>query len=242
MINPAHLAVTVEKGAVTRRGGVDTCAEKWAVKDATRRVGGVRTVAQQFTVENQAAHVHDDSEVAAHVQEALDWNVVVPGPGMRTPRAADRGMSKHADLLVALVFSSLAAGALAQGGPGPRADRPGFGARYTQFFDAKAVATFDGEVVEMTKVPGMGIMGFMGVHATLKTAQGVLDIHLGPEWFIENQELKVAAKDKISVTGSRVTMQGKPTVMAIEIRRGDESLRLRDPDGLPVWVAARRRL
>ncbi len=142
--------------------------------------------------------------------------------------------------LLFVAASLLAVNASGQGGPGP-ADRPRFGARYLQFFDAKTVAKFEGEVIAITKSPGMGPMGFMGVHASLKTADGVLDVHLGPDWFVENQELKLAAKDKISVTGSKVTMQGKPTVIATEITRGDESLKLREPDGLPVWVAARRR-
>jgi len=77
-VNSAQIGVTVENGAVSLLGAVDTYAEKWAAEDATKRVGGVRTVAQDLTVKIQSEHKHDDSEIAEAVQSALQWNVYVP--------------------------------------------------------------------------------------------------------------------------------------------------------------------
>lgn len=37
--------------------------------------------------------------------------------------------------------------------------------------------------------------------------------------------------------GSRVTFQGKPAVIAAEVKKGDEVLKLRDETGLPAWSA-----
>ena len=48
-VNSAQIGVSVDKGAVTLLGAVDTYAQKWAAEDATKRVFGVRTVAQDLT-------------------------------------------------------------------------------------------------------------------------------------------------------------------------------------------------
>ena len=77
-VNAAQIGVSVDKGAVSLLGAVDTYAEKWAAEDATKRVSGVRTVAQDLTVKVLTDHIRTDSEIAAAVQSALEWNVAVP--------------------------------------------------------------------------------------------------------------------------------------------------------------------
>jgi osmotically-inducible protein OsmY len=77
-INSAHIGVTVDGGAVTLLGAVDTYPEKWEAEDATKRVHGVRTVAQDLTVKLRAEHQRTDSEVATAVDRALKWDVATP--------------------------------------------------------------------------------------------------------------------------------------------------------------------
>ena len=77
-VNAAQIGVSVDKGAVSLLGAVDTYAEKWAAEDATKRVSGVRTVAQDLTVKVLTDHIRTDSEIAAAVLSALEWNVAVP--------------------------------------------------------------------------------------------------------------------------------------------------------------------
>ncbi len=55
-VNSAQIGVSVDKGAVTLLGAVDTYAQKWAAEDATKRVFGVLTVAQDLTVKILADH------------------------------------------------------------------------------------------------------------------------------------------------------------------------------------------
>jgi hypothetical protein len=43
------------------------------------------------------------------------------------------------------------------------------------------------------------------------------------------------------VKGSRVTLAGKPALIAAEIKKGDTTLTLRDDNGFPAWSAMRRR-
>jgi len=116
----------------------------------------------------------------------------------------------------------------------------GRGSDYARLYDAKTVETIKGEVVSVqTFTPARG-MGH-GVHLQLKTDKETLPVHLGPAWFIENQDTKIEAKDVVEVRGSRITFEGKPALIAAEVKKGDETLQLRDRDGYPAWAGWRRR-
>lgn len=77
-VNSAQIGVSVDQGAVTLLGAVDTYPQKWAAEDATKRVAGVRTVAQDLTVKILSDHKRSDSDIAAAVQSALKWDVFTP--------------------------------------------------------------------------------------------------------------------------------------------------------------------
>lgn len=77
-VNAAQIGVSVDKGAVSLLGTVDTYAQKWAAEDATKRVSGVRTMAQDLSVKLLSDHKHSDAEIATAIQSALRWDVMVP--------------------------------------------------------------------------------------------------------------------------------------------------------------------
>ncbi len=138
----------------------------------------------------------------------------------------------------------LASAALAQGGMG-RGGGPGPGGR---MYDPKTVETVSGEVVRVEEVRGKGAGqarggrgGGYGVHLILKSASEEVAVHLGPGWYLDKQGLKVAPGDRIEVHGSRIIFEGKPTIIAARIKKGDQSLMLRDDNGLPVWRGQGRR-
>ncbi len=108
---------------------------------------------------------------------------------------------------------------------------------YMRSFDPATIETIDGTV---EKVVTSGGRGMRGVHVVLRSASGKLDVHLGPSWFIDNQSAKLQAGDTISVRGSRTVFAGDPALIAIDVKRGGETLRLRDEDGTPLWAAWRQ--
>ena len=77
-----------------------------------------------------------------------------------------------------------------------------------------------------------------GVHFTLKTEKETIPVHLGPSWYMEEQAVSFAPGDKVEVTGSRITYQGQPTIIAAEVKKGGQVLKLRDAAGVPVWAGA----
>ncbi len=79
-----------------------------------------------------------------------------------------------------------------------------------------------------------------GVHLQLKTDKETISVHLGPKWFLENQDIQIEKGDQISVKGSRITLNEKPALIAAEIEKGDQLLVLRDKDGFPLWAGWRR--
>lgn len=114
------------------------------------------------------------------------------------------------------------------------------GNNYGRMYDPKTVETISGEVVSVDKITLMKGMSY-GVHLTVKTDKETVSVHLGPGWYMENQDVTIEPKDRVEVTGSRITFKGKPAIIAAEVKKGEEILKLRDENGLPAWCGWRRR-
>lgn len=123
---------------------------------------------------------------------------------------------------------ALPLGAVAQG-PGTGPGRPA-----ARHYDPASVVTVSGEVVGVERVPSPQGRG-AGIHLALKTATETLSVVLGPSRYVDAQPTRIAVGDRVEVVGSRVTLQGKPVVAAAEVRKGDATLKLRNPDGTPLW-------
>ncbi|HSF03846.1 MAG TPA: hypothetical protein VLA62_12595 [Solirubrobacterales bacterium] len=135
----------------------------------------------------------------------------------------------------------LASPSIAQHGPRWRGSGGwGPGGPYVKLYDPKTVETLRGEVVSVDLVMPMKGMS-QGVHLAVKTDKETIPVHLGPSWYLENQDVKFAPKDMVEVKGSRVMLAGKPALIAAEVQKGDATLTLRDDNGFPAWSAMRRR-
>lgn len=134
-----------------------------------------------------------------------------------------------------LLLAGFAGGAIAPSAgaqPGPGASE--------RVYDPATVETVTGTVTAIERVPSKR-PGHAGVHLTLKTAQGAIAVHLGPAWYIDAQEPRLKVGDAITVKGSRVTVGGKPAIVAQSVTLGDQTLVLRDDTGRPAWAGWRRR-
>jgi hypothetical protein len=103
-------------------------------------------------------------------------------------------------------------------------------------YDPKTVETVQGKVLSVEKTQQRG----RGIHLMLQTDKETISVHLGPSWYIDKQTQKIEANDTITVTGSRVTIDGKPAIIAAEVKKGNEVLKLRDNNGVPAWSRGRR--
>lgn len=130
--------------------------------------------------------------------------------------------------------------ALAQQAAQPKGAGWGPGTSYARMFDPKTVETITGEVISVDAItPAKGMSH--GVHAVVKTSKEMISVHVGPGWYMEKQNVKLVPRDTIEVTGSRITFDGKPAIIATEVKKGGEVLKLRDANGVPFWSGRRHR-
>ncbi len=145
--------------------------------------------------------------------------------------------------LVGLIALILVSGVWAQPGRGTGGGQGygwGAGDPYSRLYDPKTVETLSGEVMSLEKfTPGKRIS--YGVHFTLKTDKETIPVHLGPSWYVEKQAVTITPGDKVEVNGSRITYEGKPTIIAAEVKKDGQALKLRDANGVPAWAGQGQR-
>jgi hypothetical protein len=142
--------------------------------------------------------------------------------------------------MLGVIVLALAPAAWAQGGVKWRGGGGwGPGTQYGRLYDPKTVETVTGEVMKVERItPMRGMSG--GVHLVVKTDKGDVSVHLGPQWYLENQDVTIGPHDKVQIRGSRVTFAGNPAIIASEVQKGSDTLKLRDEAGVPVWSGWRR--
>ncbi|MEW5737566.1 MAG: hypothetical protein AB1938_01505 [Myxococcota bacterium] len=94
-------------------------------------------------------------------------------------------------------------------------------------FDANTVATMFGTVTAIERHT-------QGVHLKVQVGRQTLTVHLGPADFVDAR-LSFAEKDAVQFTGSNVTWEGQPLVLATVVTRGEKTVRLREDDGRPLF-------
>jgi hypothetical protein len=82
------------------------------------------------------------------------------------------------------------------------------------------------------------------VQISLKTPDGAVNVHLGPDWYMTEQiqHIEIKKGRELEVLGSGNVVAGTPVFVASEIRddKRNERLRLRHRDGTPVWTGSER--
>lgn len=101
-------------------------------------------------------------------------------------------------------------------------------------YDAKTVETIEGKVLSIEKTTPARRRGYW-VELMLQTGNDVIAVQLGPAWYVDRQTPRIEANDTITVTGSRVMMDGRPFIVAADVTKGNELLKFRGDNGTPVW-------
>jgi hypothetical protein len=110
---------------------------------------------------------------------------------------------------------------------------------FTRMYNPRSIEVIEAEVVGVKKfVPTKGSR--YGIHLIVQTESEKISVHLGPGWYIENQNIMIEPKDKIVVKGSRIIFKGNPAIIAAEVKKGNDVLKLRDENGFPAWSGWRR--
>ncbi len=103
-------------------------------------------------------------------------------------------------------------------------------------YDPSTHASAHGEIQEVLRRPRQGPGGGYGVHVTIKgadTGDETTEVHLGPQWYLEEIGLVLNVGDHLEVDGSSVAAG---QLIAQQLRRGDKNWVLRDENGRPKWA------
>jgi DNA/RNA endonuclease YhcR with UshA esterase domain len=100
-------------------------------------------------------------------------------------------------------------------------------------YDRSTEVTLSGTVDEVQSHQGR--VGGTGTHLMLATDAGTIDVHLGPTNWLASKEYTFAKGDRIEVTGSKVTLDGTAAIIARQVKRGDQTMVLRNENGIPLW-------
>ena len=138
-------------------------------------------------------------------------------------------------VLLAVASLALACPVLAQ--PGPGGGMGMGGGMGPRLYNPQTVTTVTGTVekLEELSMGGNGGMGMKFRELLLKTDKGNLMVHLGPSWYLDQQKFAVKAGDTVEVTGSQVTLNNQPAIIAREIKANGQTMKLRDDQGIPAW-------
>jgi len=108
-----------------------------------------------------------------------------------------------------------------------------------RMYNPDSVETITGEVVSVDRFTSNRGRS-QGMRMQMRTGNETVSVHLGPAWYWQNQGMTIEPNDRIQVQGSRVNMAGTPAMIAAQVQKGNQILRLRNENGVPVW--SRRQL
>lgn len=108
-------------------------------------------------------------------------------------------------------------------------------------YDPATEFTLSGTVQELREVAGGKGRGGGGTHLIVKGEKETFTVHVGPSSFLAEKKLTLATGDVVDIIGSRVKVADAEVVIAREVRKGRQTVVLRDAKGIPVWSGGRGR-
>lgn len=139
-------------------------------------------------------------------------------------------MKKWSRILVGLGVLSLILGASAWSPP-VGTGSGGVGRGQGRQYDPNNLVTVSGEVTKVTK----SMRRAKGLHLEVKTAKETLLVFLGPASYLEQQKMTLAVGDKVEIKGTRVQRPQQAILIAGELKKGNQVVKLRDENGMPLW-------
>lgn len=142
----------------------------------------------------------------------------------------------YTSLIILLTAVMITDSVLAQNRSGMKKNQQ----NYSRHFNVNTVETIDGVVKDIIYKSSERNPEMTGVHLEVTTGEEEVPIHLGPAWYISQQEHSFSKGDSVTITGSRITFNDAPAIIAAKVQKGDMVLDLRNENGIPNWRGWRR--
>ena len=107
---------------------------------------------------------------------------------------------------------------------------------YNKLWSGSNVVTINGTVTgKLVSPPLTGVEDTVALMVKQKDKEPY-EVHLGPYWFVNRMPVQVNVGDKILVSGSKVTLNGRSVIMAESITKGKTQVLFRNRNGTPRWI------
>jgi hypothetical protein len=134
----------------------------------------------------------------------------------------------------ALIMAVVATAAWAEQGQ-PDTRGPGMPGRGHHWYDPSKAETIKGQVLKVNVIESR-----QGVHSAVSLAVNAsgktMTVHLGPQFYIESQPVKIAEGDQVEITGVKYMRGDEEILVAGQVKKGDQVLKLHDENGRPLWA------
>jgi hypothetical protein len=107
------------------------------------------------------------------------------------------------------------------------------GAQTPTRYDRETEQTIAGTIKAVVAFPAED--GSVGVHFDLKTATGLVSVHVAPAMYIGELNAYFFADDQVEIIGTRTVEDGNVAFWAKAIQKGRTLIVLRAADGTPKW-------
>jgi|WetSurMetagenome_2_1015567.scaffolds.fasta_scaffold136688_2 hypothetical protein len=131
-------------------------------------------------------------------------------------------------ILFALLFAFFSCDLYSQNAQSP-------GNNYNIIYDVNTVETVLGQVRSIDNIYSVNNTSY-DIIMIIYTNKGDISVHLGPVSYLVDQVFKINTDDNVLLTGSMVAYEGSKVIVAKEVSKGDQVLKLRDDNGYPLWV------
>jgi lysyl-tRNA synthetase class II len=98
-------------------------------------------------------------------------------------------------------------------------------------YDPQNLATVSGVVTRVSRSKRR----LKPIFLRVKTDKGDVQVYVGPAAFLEQQKLTFAVGDKVEVTGSWIQHPQGALLMAGEVRKKGQVVKIMDANGTPLW-------
>ncbi|MBM4289194.1 MAG: hypothetical protein FJ135_13830 [Deltaproteobacteria bacterium] len=112
-------------------------------------------------------------------------------------------------------------------------------AQLRKAYDPQKVITVQGQVEKLETITRQGRQARNNRQtqiARLKTDQGELVVHLGPEEFLAGLHFRPKVGDVLEITGGKIRTRQGEVILANTVKSGSQTFQLRDGQGVPVWT------
>lgn len=105
-------------------------------------------------------------------------------------------------------------------------------------YDPAKAEVMTGQVVSVERIESKRGPG-KGVVLTVNAGSETRAVHLGPSWYLDQQNVQIAAGDQVEIEGVNTARRRGTVFLAAEVKKGSEVLILRDENGVPAWAGTR---